>query len=366
MDQLSTDQQEILRKSNTERLKLMAARTGMVDDDAIDKMDRAELMQVVAQNMVDKRDQQEDEKGVSSRKEFDRSDQVRELELQIELKRMELEAEARRIEAENRRIEAENERRRMEMENRRIEIENEREGRRMTMEMEMENAREKRAHELRMAQLDRPVGDETADSGDYAEHEDRGERRRPRVETLAERVKRYGSALKQVVAPMTNDPTEIPQFFESLEAMFRSFEVPDDLQAKLLLPFLSQKAKSLISRLSSDELDNYGNVKDHILSEFKLTPREYKARFDNATKQSDETHIYFVARLRNCLRYYLRSRQCEDFDKLCELLIVDKLKACLPSGPLNYVLSLEGDEWFTSKRVALLADTYVSNHPQRG
>ena len=124
------------------------------------------------------------------------------------------------------------------------------------------------------------------------------------METLAERVKRYGSALKQVIAPMTNDVTEIPQFFESLEAMFRSVEVPEDLHAKLLLPFLSQKAKSLISRLSSDEVDKYDDVKDHILSEFKLTPRDYKARFDNATKRTDETYVYFVARLRICVIIY--------------------------------------------------------------
>ena len=53
----------------------------------------------------------------------------------------------------------------------------------------------------------------------------RVEPRRPRVETLADRVKRYGSALKEVVSPMPSDATEILQFFESLEAMFRLFEL---------------------------------------------------------------------------------------------------------------------------------------------
>ena len=37
--------------------------------------------------------------------------------------------------------------------------------------------------------------------------------------------------------------------------MFRSFEIPADLRAKLLLPFLSVKAKSLISRLNAEELE---------------------------------------------------------------------------------------------------------------
>ena len=89
---------------------------------------------------------------------------------------------------------------------------------------------------------------------------------------------------KKVDSPMPSDATEIPQFFESLEAMFRSFEMSADLRAKLLLPFLSVKAKSLISRLNAEELEDYEGVRDFLLSEFKLTP---KARFDNATKRPD-------------------------------------------------------------------------------
>jgi len=162
---------------------------------------------------------------------------------------------------------------------------------------------------------------------------------------------------------MISDATEIPQFFESLEAMFRSFEIPADLRAKLLLPFLSLKAKSLISRLNAEELEDYEGVRDFLLSEFKLTPREYKARFDNATKRPDETFIYFAAQLRNNLRYYLRSRDCfDDFERVFSLLISDKLKSCLPAGALNYVFSLEGNDWFDPRRIGELADTYVSNH----
>jgi len=94
-----------------------------------------------------------------------------------------------------------------------------------------------------------------------------------------------------------------------------------------------------------------------------LTAREYKLRFDTATKRPDETYTFFAARLRNNLRYYLRSRECLiDYDRLFTLLISDKLKSCLPSGPLNYVLSLEANEWFGPARIAELADTYVSHH----
>ena len=46
-------------------------------------------------------------------------------------------------------------------------------------------------------------------------------------------------------------------------------------------------------------------------------------------------------------------------------MISDKLKSCLPYGPLNYVLSLKANEWFGPARIAELADTYVSHHGKR-
>ena len=113
--------------------------------------------------------------------------------MQLELKKMELEQRRIDAETENKRIEAETENRRIqaEAENRALEVENE---------------RERREHERRMAEAGRPAErDEPGGYDDQNVDEDGDERvrprmepRRPRVETLADRVKRYGSALKQV------------------------------------------------------------------------------------------------------------------------------------------------------------------------
>ena len=40
----------------------------------------------------------------------------------------------------------------------------------------------------------------------------------------------------------------------------------------------------------------------------------------------------------------------------------DRLKTCLAPDPLNYVLSLEDDDWFTPDRVATLSDINENNH----
>jgi len=119
MDQLPTDQQEALRKTNTERLRIMAAKTYDVGDEELETMDRTALLGVVATHIVARR-------GATSRRRSEKFDQVREMELQLELKKMDL--EQRRIDTET--------------ENRRMEIQNE---------------REKREHELRMAEAGRPA-----------------------------------------------------------------------------------------------------------------------------------------------------------------------------------------------------------------
>jgi len=99
MDQLPTDQQEALRKTNTERLRIMAAKTYDVGDDELETMDRTALLEVVARDIVSRR-------GSISRRRSEKSDQVREMEMQLELKKMKLEQKRIDAETENRRREA--------------------------------------------------------------------------------------------------------------------------------------------------------------------------------------------------------------------------------------------------------------------
>jgi len=129
------------------------------------------------------------------------------------------------------------------------------------------------------------------------------------------------------------------------------------VRAKLTIPQLSDRAKSLISRLTVRELENYDRLKGFLLSEFKLTDTEYKARFDKAIKRNDETHVLYTARLKSVLKYYIESRGVNNFEQLCDLFIADKLRSCLSVGVLNYVLSLEGTATFDASEIAKVADT---------
>ena len=172
MDQLPADQQETLRKTNTERLRIMAAKTYDVGDDELETMDRTASLDVIATDIVARR-------GATIRRRSEKSDQVREMELQLESKRMEL--ESKKIETESRQKDAELEQKRIdaETENKRIETENRRREAETELEnksLELQNEREKREYELRLAEAGRDgYNDQNVD-------EDGDERGRPRVE----------------------------------------------------------------------------------------------------------------------------------------------------------------------------------------
>ena len=88
MENLTPEQQEILRKASNERLRVMAARLGSVDEEEIESMDRPVLL--VVRGMT-ARAEGERAASVTARSPPRETTQSRELEVQLELRRVELE-----------------------------------------------------------------------------------------------------------------------------------------------------------------------------------------------------------------------------------------------------------------------------------
>jgi len=107
--------------------------------------------------------------------------------------------------------------------------------------------------------------------------------------TLAAQTKRYGDIMRHVLPKMPAENSELPQFFKTVEKLFHIYEVRDGVKAKLLIPLLTAQTKALVNRMSVKNVTNY-ELKKFLLTEYKLTPQEYKGRFDTAVKNADETH----------------------------------------------------------------------------
>jgi len=113
----------------------------------------------------------------------------------------------------------------------------------------------------------------------------------PRQDTLAGRTKIFGDAMRHVLPQMPSESAEMPQFFEAVEKLFAMYDVPNDIKSKLLITVLTAQAKALVNRMSVECMGQYSGLKSFLLVEYKLTPREYKVRFDTTTKNVDETYV---------------------------------------------------------------------------
>jgi len=362
MDRLPPETQEQLKKMSSTRLAVKLGKAGF-DPDRLDGLERADLLEALPETMLAEptaetetdllREAREasqislpagDFSGTTSK---GGSAAVRLRELELEEKRAE--REERQAEREERRAarEAEERREQRAMEQRRLELEVSREQAehvRLDHEIRMEELKARRAKPGDVEGVDGQTPSDPSGAGN-----------------LALQTKRFGEMMRHVLPKMPQESAKLSQFFETVEKLYAMYEVPAEVQAKILIPLLTAQAKSLVNQMTIDDMSKYDELKEFLLTEYKLTPREYKIRFETAVKHADETYTLFAARLRNLLSYYLKSRLVEDYDTAIELLISDRLKGSLPQGLLNYILTQEGEGWYVASKVASLADVYVNN-----
>ena len=167
--------------------------------------------------------------------------------------------------------------------------------------------------------------------------------------------------MKYALPRMTSDPSELPSFFKSTENLFRVYDVPVSVQSKLLLPLLTDKAKSLVAKLTPALLDKYTEVRDFLLREFRLSSEQYRDKFLMCAKLSDETYTLFGTKLKNLFEYYIDSRQVTDKDDLVELMVTDRIKRSLPDHCLKHVLTKEAGSWLKLKDLTQTIDVYTNS-----
>ena len=206
---------------------------------------------------------------------------------------------------------------------------------------------ERRAHrdaierERREADIERASREREAQA--KLESHERLERERMAMQNSKEiRVKRASDLLHKSIQPLPTSPEDVPAWFAAFETQLKLNGVVDDCWLPLLNQFLTDKARRLVDRLPADQVDTYAKLHDAILREYDLTPSAYRKFFDNAQRVEGETWVQFCTRLHTRLKYYLESREIgESYQRLCELLVADKLKSLIPNSLHDFVRQRE-------------------------
>ena len=255
-----------------------------------------------------------------------------------ELERERLAFEQRKYEEEKRERDREREERREREQ--REEREKEREYQLRAEQLQLEKER------LRQTQLSTELQDQ-----------DRTTRR-----SLASRIKFFSDALKATIGKFPSDVAEIPCFFSHIERLFETVRVDDDVKPSLLMSQLSDKARTLTSRLTTEQMCSYTAIKDFLLREYRVSPIQLRERFFTTRKANDETYIALASRLKNTLAYYVQSRNiARDYDSLMNLFCSDRLKELLPRSALDFILTQEQEDWMKVDDLARAVDTYMAS-----
>ena len=83
---------------------------------------------------------------------------------------------------------------------------------------------------------------------------------------LTSTTKRYGDTLKHVLPGMPSESAELPAYFDAVENVFTVYEVPNNHKAKLILPLLPIREKSVICRLTAAQMYDYDELKRFLLA----------------------------------------------------------------------------------------------------
>jgi len=127
-------------------------------------------------------------------------------------------------------------------------------------------------------------------------------------ESMAVKVKTWGDALRNILTTMPSESIEIVSWFVSVEKLLK---VPEELQSVLIRPYLSDRARMLMSKCDPTHSATYHTIKKFLLQELHLSSSVYLDKFNTLSYDKNETFHQFSTRLMSLLEYYVESRKVD-------------------------------------------------------
>ncbi|KAL3211073.1 hypothetical protein MRX96_036646 [Rhipicephalus microplus] len=151
---------------------------------------------------------------------------------------------------------------------------------------------------------------------------------------------------------------DVPLWFEEVEKLFATYQVPHESRVHLVMPALTERVRYLLRNLNPEESADYESVKAAVLTELKLSPAEYLQRFERAVKRKEETWAQFASRVKTYFSYYLQVREAATVEVMAELMVADRIKSGLSTEGLEYVRLREGEGWLRPTEIAKVLQTF--------
>ena len=159
----------------------------------------------------------------------------------------------------------------------------------------------------------------------------------------------------------------VPKFSEKdPESFFSLFERvadvrnwPDTARTLMLQCVLTGRAQEAYSALSDAESKSYGSVKAAVLRAYELVPEAYRQRFRTWKKGENQSHLEFARDLNSHFTRWYSASEVNDFEGLCELMVLEQFKNSIPVQVATYVSEQKAKN---AGEAPALADEYVLTH----
>ncbi|XP_041867352.1 uncharacterized protein LOC121656366 [Melanotaenia boesemani] len=153
-----------------------------------------------------------------------------------------------------------------------------------------------------------------------------------------------------------NDPDSFFLIFERL-ADARKWD--SSARALLLQCVLVGRAQEAFSVLSVSDSQDYVKVKAAVLQAYELVPEAYRQRFRSCGKAAGQSYLEFARDLKLHFTRWCSAAKVADFERLCELILLEQLKDSVPCVVATYICEQKAE---TVAVAAALADDYVLTH----
>lgn len=172
------------------------------------------------------------------------------------------------------------------------------------------------------------------------------------VDTDLDDLLRFLKLMRGVIPEMPKAAAELPLWFDNIEIMFKVYRVPETLECRLLLQFLSSDCTVEAARLMTRGQRSFSELKRHVFDYLGLSANRLRELFGEAEKLPHETWWSASVRARTLLDAYLDSRKVRTFEELKELLISDRIKAMATAEAARHVVLTECGDWMKPKELS--------------
>lgn len=117
----------------------------------------------------------------------------------------------------------------------------------------------------------------------------------------------------------------VDKYFSYFEKIALSSRWPKEYWTVLLQFVLVGKAQDIYMCMPVDDCDDYEKVKSAILKGYELVPEAYRLKFRSLRKTDSQNYLEFAREKADLFTRWCESEEvCKDYDKLCQLLLVEE------------------------------------------